>query len=507
MILTPPSWKFTSANSATIKLFGGKDEAAFTSKGPWDVAPKYQTDGKLSFVKAKQMIEKAMKEGTNFFEWDHMRLNGEVFPSTVLLSRIELDGKQQLQATVRDITERKNVESLLKESEEKYRLIAENTTDFIAVTAFNLKAEFLYVSPSYKTNLGYVPEELLGTSAMDFIHPDDKKKLLPLMKKYLVEKLKGLFVKRDTPITEIIEYRIKDKSGKWHILESTVNMLKDRLLFVSRDITKRKKAEKALQESYAELKRAQIQLIEAEKLEAIGRMASSVAHEVKNPLAIVLQGIDYFEGELVPTQKDEHEMLQIMKDSIKRADNIVRVLLDFSRSGDLKIEPEDIIPIVENSLILVQHESKLKSIDIIKELGKDMPKVYADRGKIEQVLINLLSNAIYFMPGGGKLFVRVYLSRIGKLSGRAGEAGLGSSKSDEEVVVLEIEDTGMGISKENTKQVFDPFFTTKGRTEGTGLGLAVVKKIIAMHNGLVFIESEQGKGTKVTMTLRPFGGV
>jgi len=119
MILAPHSWKFTSGNPATIKMFRAKDEKEFITKSPMDVSPKYQPDNKLSSVKAKAMIEKAMKQGSNFFEWTHKRLNGEVFPATVLLTKVEIKGQELLQATVRDIINQKKSETALKERTEE----------------------------------------------------------------------------------------------------------------------------------------------------------------------------------------------------------------------------------------------------------------------------------------------------------------------------------------------------------------------------------------------------
>ncbi len=110
MTLAPPDWKFTAANLSSIKMFMAKDEQDFISRVPWELSPEYQPDGKLSSIKSKNRIDKAMAVGTNFFEWTHQRLNNEEFPATVLLSRIEFEGKQLLQATVRDITNRKRIE-------------------------------------------------------------------------------------------------------------------------------------------------------------------------------------------------------------------------------------------------------------------------------------------------------------------------------------------------------------------------------------------------------------
>ena len=115
MTLAPPEWAFTSGNPSTVKMFESGTEEAFTMRGPGDFSPKRQPDGKLSSEKAKEMIDKAIKEGSNFFEWTHKRLNGQDFPATVLLTKIKIDGKEILQATVRDVTEQKKKESELKE--------------------------------------------------------------------------------------------------------------------------------------------------------------------------------------------------------------------------------------------------------------------------------------------------------------------------------------------------------------------------------------------------------
>jgi len=119
MILAPPTWKFTAGNQATIELFGAESEQAFLARGPWDLSPEYQPDGQRSASKAQAEIEKAMEEGVNFFEWTHMKLNGQEFPATVLLTRIDLQGRQQLQATVRDITERKQAEQKLIQAKDE----------------------------------------------------------------------------------------------------------------------------------------------------------------------------------------------------------------------------------------------------------------------------------------------------------------------------------------------------------------------------------------------------
>lgn len=159
MTLTPPSWLFTSCNKATVEMFRAKNVPEFISFGPAKVSPEYQPDGRLSQEKAEEMIEKAMREGSHYFEWTHKRIDGEEFPATVLLTRMELEGKQFLHATVRDITERKRAEEKLRRSEERYRSFFENAP--VGVFYSTTAGKIIRVNGEYARILGYAsPEEV-----------------------------------------------------------------------------------------------------------------------------------------------------------------------------------------------------------------------------------------------------------------------------------------------------------------------------------------------------------
>ena len=245
-----------------------------------------------------------------------------------------------------------------------------------------------------------------------------------------------------------------------------------------------------LKMAYDELKEMQDKLIQSEKLKAIGQLASGVAHEMRNPIGIIMQGVAYLEQIVSTEAKEPRETLSIIKESAQRADNIVISLLDFSRATKLELDLEYIGAILESSLNLVKTE--LKNIEVVKEIRRDLPKVLVDKNKLTQVFINVFLNAIHAMPEAGKLTIRCFLKQL---------------ETREDAVVVEIEDTGTGISEENLKKIFDPFFTTKGPGKGTGLGLSISRNIIIMHKGLIEVKSQVGKGTRIIITLMiPKGG-
>ncbi|MFH1753487.1 MAG: ATP-binding protein, partial [Candidatus Omnitrophota bacterium] len=268
------------------------------------------------------------------------------------------------------------------------------------------------------------------------------------------------------------------------------------------DISKRKKTEEELQSAYTELKDMQFQLIQTEKMDAIGRMASGIAHEVKNPLGVILQGVNCLEMCLPPSQREIFDILQKIKNNVDRADNIIKGLLDFSKLTELSIEEEELGPIVESALVLIHHRVRLEKIELVKEFKKGLPKTLADKRRLEQVFVNLLLNAIQSMSKGGKLIIRLYNAKIDSADGPAASELSDRFKPGEEIVVAEIEDTGAGISSEDIRKIYEPFFTTKSPQEGTGLGLSVTRNIVNMHNGYLDIKSEKDKGTKVRVFLK-----
>lgn len=295
--------------------------------------------------------------------------------------------------------------------------------------------------------------------------------------------------------------RMRKDKNEFDDIVRLINQFFENKAVLIQEIAERKKAEQDLRAAYTKLKETQQQLVQAEKMQAIGMLASGVAHEVKNPLGIIIQGVNYLEKKLPLEQEDIFNTLEMIKNSIEKADNIIRSLLDFSRVANLNLQSQDINSILEDSLILVKPSLEGKQIEMVKETRQGMPKVFANRNKMEQAFINILLNAIQAISDKGRITIRSYDTQLEEAKSSANGIGQKCFKAQEKVVVVEIEDTGSGISEENLKKIFDPFFSTKKIGEGVGLGLSICRNIIDMHGGIIEVKSQLGKGTKVIITL------
>ena len=258
-----------------------------------------------------------------------------------------------------------------------------------------------------------------------------------------------------------------------------------------------------LQSSHEAVKAAQFQLIQAEKMQSVGRLAAGVAHEVKNPLAILRMGIDYLSTNLQQPNEETKLILTDMTEALRRADTIIMGLLDFSATRALDLVPQDVSAVMEQSLALVRHEAGA-SIKIVRELERDLPPVKLDQNKVKQVFVNLLENAIHAMPSGGTLIVRTGVRQLEPedieqdQERRFGE----QFRAGEKVVFAQVLDSGPGIPKDKLAKIFDPFFTTKPAGKGTGLGLTVAKKIVELHGGDLDIRNRPTGGVAAMLLFR-----
>lgn len=236
-----------------------------------------------------------------------------------------------------------------------------------------------------------------------------------------------------------------------------------------------------LKEHLEEIQNTQEQLIKTAKLATLGELATSVAHEVNNPLTGVLTHTCMLLDKLSDDQENEKRKLTIIRDETLRIRGIVRKLLDFSRQSDFKMEVSNALDVIRDVLDLVSHQVQMANISINEMYDEDLPRVYIDKAQIKQVILNLVTNAMYAMPEGGELKIRVFTS--------------------DGWLKIGVQDSGVGMEPEIVDKVFNPFFTTKPEEQGTGLGLSISNGIIKKHGGSIDLKSLIGKGSTFTVKL------
>jgi two-component system NtrC family sensor kinase len=254
-----------------------------------------------------------------------------------------------------------------------------------------------------------------------------------------------------------------------------------------------------LQEMNRELRFTQLQLIESAKMESVGRLAAGVAHEVKNPLAIIQAGIDHLRTRPFAGDGEVALTLQDLAEAVDRGDSVVSELLDFSAPSELELELLELHPLLEKSLQLVRHELARSQVTVAREFGDQSPRLWLDGNKIEQVLVNIFTNAIQAMPDGGCLTVRTRVEKYtGLVAAKQHEPILGVGQP---VAVVEVEDTGPGVEESQLARIFEPFVTTKAAGQGSGLGLTVSQRIVELHSGIIRADDLPDRGLRISIRI------
>ncbi len=364
----------------------------------------------------------------------------------------------------RDISANKQAQGELLASQELYRLITEHTGDLISL--LDDAGRYIYVSPSYRIMLGHDPEALLGTVALDLLHPDDRVTLIPQWRQLLAE----------GSVQAIC--RIRDAGGQWHWIESSGSASERQgrhvFVIVSRDITERRRLE--------------AQFLQAQKMESIGRLAGGVAHDFNN-LLTAITGYTELALDALPAAHAAHADLLEIQRAAERAAALTNQLLSFARKRVIAPSTfsfNDLIFGMESLLRRLLGEEIVLVLQLTPQLGL----VRADPGQIEQVLINLAVNARDAMPGGGTLTITTADAWFDDAYAR-GQAGVAPGAYAQ----LSVSDTGIGMPREIQAHIFEPFYTTKDHSNGTGLGLATCYGIVEQHGGYIWFTSEVGQGT------------
>jgi len=371
-------------------------------------------------------------------------------------------------AVVQNITERKKTERLLRENEERYRLVLEQTGQL--VYDLDLTTNILKWSGAIEQLTGYLPSEYQISVAewAEQIHPDDRNEAMRLLEETM-----------ESGLPYRVEYRYRRRDGSYFWVEDNGVYLKDesgkpaRMLGAMKDITAQKEME-------IEKNRITEKAMQAQKLEAIGTLASGIAHEFNNLLAI----ISLSNEQLKLRTKNEAILknAQTIQKTVERGSHIARQLLDFSRSEQTEKLPVALSRLIDEiTTTLRQLLRKNITVNAIQDV--EQAWIMGNDKQLYQVLLNLGINAGDAMPDGGVLTYSLSTSRY----------------NDKLCAVIRVQDTGTGIPPEVQARMFEPFFTTKGVGKGTGLGLSIVHGIVTAHEGQIEVASTVGKGTTFTL--------
>ena len=375
----------------------------------------------------------------------------------------------------RDITERKQAEEALRQSEERYRTILENMQE--VYYEIDLAGNFIFLNEAFYEHLGYTKEEMIGKKSRQY---QDETSARELQEAY------NRLYRTGEPI-RAVEAEWISKDGAKRTYEMSASLIRDSegkpigFRGISRDVTERKRMEEVLKKSEEELKETQEQLIRSEKLAAIGKLAGGVGHELRNPLGAIKNAVYYIKGKVTNSELAKREpriieFLGIVDDEISSSNKIISDLLNFSRVAKPAVSPTKIRKVMEDTL---SHLTVPENVEVINKVDANLPEVEIDADQIRQVLVNIATNAIQAMPEGGKLTI--------------------DARKGDKFLEVAISDTGDGISEDVIGKIFDPLFTT--RAKGIGLGLAVCQSIIERHGGAIGVESKVGEGATFTVKL------
>jgi PAS domain S-box-containing protein len=424
-------------------------------------------------------LKATLETGKTFFGYEIMITSkaGNTIPVNITISPLRSNNNKIIGAVenFRDLTKHKGLWGKLREERNKaqqYLNIAG-----VIIVAINDKGIVTLINKKGCDVLGYKEEEIVDKNWFDLCVPERmRKERKDTFKKVMAGEKEEVEDYENLILTESGE----EKIIAWH--NSTLTDEKGRIigtLSSGEDITLRKQTEE--------------ELIKSEKLVSLGQLAASVAHEVNNPLAGIMVYVKLFlkkyKERKLHTENTNRQLLKIEKE-LDRTTRIIRNLLDFARQSEPNIRPVDINKVLEAALLLVGHQIDLENIKLEKKSDAHLPFVLADFDKIQQVLINIIMNAIQAMPDGGNLTISTSVAK-----------GIRIGESFKDTIRIDITDTGVGITKENMKKLFTPFFTTKEKGKGVGLGLPVVHGIVEQHKGKIKVASEPNAGTTFSIYL------
>jgi len=421
------------------------------------------------------------------------RRDGADFWTIASLGITELNGEVVIVGGFYDISDRKEAERALRVSEERFRGFVENAND--VVFSMNPAAILTYLSPRFTHLLGWQPADFIGKPISALMHPED----LKLAHRWITSEFE------DTRWETKDGFRLMHKNGEWRWFTSDAAVIRNEdsklveVIGIAHDITEIRQLVMDLERANKELKDAQTQLVQSEKMASLGMLVAGIAHEINTPVGAIssmhdslTRGFNKLREEVNKAgfkeeDKKRFESLfkivdeanRVIYSGAERVASIVKRLRSFARLDEAELKTVNIHEGIEDTLTLINHELK-HNVEVVRKFGKVGP-IPCFPGQLNQVFLNLIVNARQAIRGKGTITI--------------------STKKENEKVIIKISDTGAGIATEHLSKIFDPGFTTKGVGVGTGLGLSICYQIIKSHHGDITVQSEAGRGTTFTITL------
>jgi PAS domain S-box-containing protein len=395
-----------------------------------------------------------------------------------------------------EISERTLAEDHLRESEEKYRSILESMAE--GYYEFDVSGNLKFFNDAFYKVIGYSRQDLMGTNYRKFTDPQDAGRVFRAFNNVYVS---------HNPSKEF-EWQIIRKDGEKRHLEASVSLIKgpdglpDGFQGIIRDVTDRNLAEQSLKEAYQELKHTQSQLVQSGKLASIGELAAGVAHELNQPLMVIRGNAQLVKRFITKGKYEIDDLLKHMEPierNTKRMMNIINHLRTFSRQSKSEYYALDVNQVIDESFLMIGEQLRLRNIEIKKTLDPDLPKIKGDTNQLEQVFLNLITNA------RDAITEKNEDRKPEDRTPDSIEIITQKSNIDANLIEVFLKDSGNGIGESARSSIFDPFFTTKEVGKGTGLGLSISYGIISDHNGQIEIADTGPQGTTFQVRL-PIAG-
>ena len=375
------------------------------------------------------------------------------------------------QSLMREIAVRKETETALRQSEETFRALAENSRD--TIMRFDRSFRHLYVNPIVESQTGIPAKDFLGKKHRELGFPENLIEQWELAIQCVFERGKPNRIEFQLPTGVWVDWQLVPEFSSDGKVQAVIAS--------ARDITERKRAEEERASMEAQLRQAQ-------KMEAIGQLAGGVAHDFNNLLAVIQGYTDLAMAEISPENPLNQQLTQVLNAS-SRAASLVRQLLTFSRRDEIQPKKLNLSEVIGNLFKMLRRVIG-EQINLEVSCDPNLRAIYADPVHMEQILMNLCVNSRDAMPGGGQITIRSQNATIDR-----GFCKNHSWAREGDFVLLSVSDTGVGMTREVLEHIFEPFFTTKEAVKGTGLGLATVYGIVKQHEGLVNVSSQPDKGT------------